>query len=57
MKITKRKLKQIIREELEAAMGDESAEESYPGDGDVPVLEPDELGLGQMNEVAELAEQ
>ncbi|MGA0245403.1 MAG: hypothetical protein ACO3JZ_01915 [Schleiferiaceae bacterium] len=57
MKITKRKLKQIIREELEAVMGDESiAEESYSGDGDVPVLEPDELGLGQMNEVAELAD-
>ena len=57
MKITKRKLKQIIREELEAVMGDESVpEESYPGDGDVPVLEPEELGLGQMNEVAELAD-
>ena len=57
MKITKRKLKQIIREELEAVMGDESAsEKSYPGDGDVPVLEPEELGLGQMNEVAELAD-
>ena len=33
-----------------------ATEESYPGDGEEPVLDADELGLGQMNEAAELVD-
>ena len=51
MKITKKQLKQIIKEELEAVM---AGAESFPGDGKTPVLSPDELGLEGGGMIAEV---
>ena len=49
MRITKGRLRKIIREVLED-------EEGYPGDGDEPVLSPGELGLNEEDKVNEIAD-
>ena len=51
MKITKSQLKRIIKEELEAVM---AGAESFPGDGETPVLSPEELGLEGVGMIAEV---
>ena len=50
MQLSIKQLRKLIREEIEYSRGD------YPGDGTIPVLSPDELGLNENGTIFEIVD-